>query len=71
MVVMGVLSTRLQSLNKVLHWDGINMSFTNISDSDKVVISRDNSISAKEFAAELIKHNYRQGWTLPDMPLLL
>ena len=24
--------------------------------------------SAKEFAAELIKHNYREGWKLPDMP---
>jgi hypothetical protein len=23
---------------------------------------------AKEFAQELIKHNYRAGWTLPDMP---
>ncbi len=68
MVVMGVLSTRLQSLNKVLHWNGENMNFTNISDSDKVVISRDKSLPAKEFAAELIKHNYRQGWTLPGMP---
>ena len=25
-------------------------------------------INAKQFAAELIKHNYRQGWKLPDMP---
>ena len=25
-------------------------------------------MSAKEFAAELIKHNYRQGWKLVDMP---
>ena len=25
-------------------------------------------ISAKGFAAELIKHNYRTGWSLPDMP---
>ena len=25
-------------------------------------------VNAKEFAAELIKHNYRQGWNLPDMP---
>jgi DNA-binding winged helix-turn-helix (wHTH) protein len=25
-------------------------------------------INAKEFAAELIKHNYREGWRLPDMP---
>ncbi len=25
-------------------------------------------MNAKAFAAELIKHNYRQGWTLPAMP---
>ncbi len=25
-------------------------------------------VPAKQFAAELIKHNYRQGWNLPDMP---
>ena len=25
-------------------------------------------IPAKEFAAELIKHTYRKGWSLPDMP---
>ncbi len=25
-------------------------------------------VPAKEFAAELIKHTYRKGWTLPDMP---
>ncbi len=25
-------------------------------------------VNAKEFANELIKHNYREGWKLPDMP---
>ncbi|HAB41527.1 MAG TPA: oxidoreductase [Porphyromonadaceae bacterium] len=25
-------------------------------------------VNAREFAAELIKHNYRDGWKLPDMP---
>lgn len=25
-------------------------------------------VNAKVFAAELIKHNYRKGWSLPDMP---
>lgn len=25
--------------------------------------------NAREFAAELIKHNYRKGWSLPDMPV--
>jgi hypothetical protein len=24
--------------------------------------------NAKQFAEELIKHNYREGWSLPDMP---
>jgi hypothetical protein len=24
--------------------------------------------NARAFAAELIKHNYRKGWSLPDMP---
>lgn len=27
-----------------------------------------NPLNAKKFAAELIRHNYREGWTLPDMP---
>ena len=25
-------------------------------------------VPAKQFAAELIKHNYREGWNLPAMP---
>ena len=25
-------------------------------------------VNAKQYAAELIKHNYRAGWSLPDMP---
>lgn len=25
-------------------------------------------VNARQFAAELIKHNYREGWKLPDMP---
>jgi Oxidoreductase family, C-terminal alpha/beta domain/Oxidoreductase family, NAD-binding Rossmann fold len=69
MVVMGVLAVRLQSLNKVLHWDGPNMNFTNITDADKLRISRNESISAKDFAAELIRHTYHNGFTLPDMPM--
>ncbi|MCX6252887.1 MAG: Gfo/Idh/MocA family oxidoreductase [Bacteroidia bacterium] len=69
MVVMGVLAVRLQALNKVLHWDGPNMNFTNVTAEDKIRLSRTNSISAKEFAAELIKHTYNNGFTLPDMPV--
>lgn len=85
MVVMGVLAVRLQGLNRELLWDGPNMQFTNISDTDKILIQISDDfkvvdgdpkfdkkytdpIVAKEFAAELIKHNYREGWKLPDMP---
>ncbi|HPE77738.1 MAG TPA: Gfo/Idh/MocA family oxidoreductase, partial [Draconibacterium sp.] len=55
MVVMGVLATRLQSLNKVLDWDGPNMTFTNISATDELRLGRNNTINAKEFADQLIK----------------
>ena len=85
MVVMGVLAVRLQSLNKELEWDGANMRFTNISDTEKIGIATgDNfqivdghpsgfdkptvTFNAKEFAEELIKHKYRDGWSLPAMP---
>jgi hypothetical protein len=68
MVVMGVLAVRLQALNKVLHWDGPGMKFTNLTDTDKISLSRTESIDARPFAEELIKHTYRNGFTLPDMP---
>lgn len=85
MVVMGVLAVRLQNLNKELLWDGANMRFTNISDSDKIRIVIEDGFKiqdghptfnktytdpmpATEFAAELIKHNYRKPWSLPEMP---
>jgi hypothetical protein len=85
MVVMGVLGVRLQALNKELEWDGVNMKFTNISDSEKLkfVVSDDfhvvdgdpkfdktytPEINAQAFAQELIKHTYRDGWSLPAMP---
>jgi len=85
MVVMGVLAVRLQALNKELLWDGENMKFTNIKDSEsfKIVVEDGytihdghpsfkkkwtDEINAGEFAAELIKHNYRDGWSLPDIP---
>jgi hypothetical protein len=85
MVVMGVLAVRLQALNKELQWDGENMTFTNIADSDTIeTVIEDgfkihdghptfdktwtDKMSAKEIAAQLIKHDYRQGWSLPDMP---
>jgi hypothetical protein len=84
MVVMGVLAVRLQNLNKELEWDGINMQFTNIGDAKIKTVIKDgftihdghptfnkdwtDEMSASEFAAQLIKHNYRSPWTLPDMP---
>ncbi len=85
MVVMGVLAVRLQKLNKELNWDGKNMRFTNITDSEKIkTVIKDNFTihnghptfhkqwtdpeSALEFSKELIKHTYRDGWSLPDMP---
>jgi len=85
MIMMGVLAVRLQSLNKILEWDGANMQFTNIGDKEtiRLMISEGFTIkeghptfnakmtepmNAKEFAAELIRHNYRTGWCLPAMP---
>jgi len=84
MVVMGVLAVRLQGLNKELQWDGPNMQFTNIADDEKLRLTiSDNfkivdgdpkfdrpalTVNAKEFAQELIKHKYREGWSLPAMP---
>ncbi|MCC8036145.1 MAG: Gfo/Idh/MocA family oxidoreductase [Rikenellaceae bacterium] len=85
MVVMGVLAVRLQGLNKELEWDGENMQFTNISDSDTLRMMVEDGFSikdghptfnkvwtepfnAKQFADELIRHNYREGWKLADMP---
>ena len=84
MVVMGVLAVRLAGLNRELHWDGDNMRFTNISDHDKLkVVTLDEfevvngdphfnreytEFNAKDIAAEWVKHTYRQGWSLPDMP---
>jgi hypothetical protein len=84
MVVMGVLAVRLQGLNKELEWDGEKMEFKNIGDDDKVRLTisdnftivdgdpkferPDMTINAKGFANEMIKHTYRNPWTLPDMP---
>src|SRR5690606_16722109 len=84
MVVMGVLAVRLQGLNRDLLWDGERMEFTNISDSDKVsIVSVDEfsvidgdprfnrqfvELNAKDAAEEWIKHNYQNGFKLPEMP---
>jgi len=85
MVVMGVLGVRLQTLNKILDWDGENMRFTNIGPDEELRIMIEDGfsikdghptfnktftdpINAQQFAAGLIKHNYREGWKLVDMP---
>jgi predicted dehydrogenase len=84
MVVMGVLAVRLQELGKVLLWDGPSMQFTNIGSDETVAgpgetvvtvvdghpttTTRRTRMNAKEFAAELVKHTYRAGWSLPAMP---
>jgi hypothetical protein len=85
MVVMGVLAVRLQSLNKVLDWNGEKMEFTNLSDTEEIkTVIKDgfeihdghptfkktwtDPVPAKAFAAELVKHTYREPWKLPDMP---
>lgn len=84
MVVMGVVAVRLQDLKRELMWDGKKMKFTNISDTDEIrvvtfdkfeVIDGDpkfetkrKTINAKEAAEEYIKHMYREGWSLPEMP---
>jgi predicted dehydrogenase len=72
MVVMGNLAVRMQGLNKKLKWDGPNMKITNLSENDKITVAngipgaepKRLEINAVQFAAELIKTNYRKGWDL-------
>lgn len=111
MVLMGVLGVRLQKMNKILDWDGENMQFTNISDTETVSTYSElmdmgkmmaaasaaaktaggaapsrgaapaggfpggmgrpkdpSSRNAKEFVSSLVKHEYLNGFKLPDMP---
>ncbi len=78
MVLLGVLSIRLQSLRRKLLWDGINMQFTNITGSDQLkILTKDRfeivdgdpkflkdylTLPAQFTAEEWIRHNYREGW---------
>lgn len=80
MVVMGNLAVRLQGLQRELKWDGEAMKITNLTDSDEVSIVKSDTftihnghpsfdtkretIKAKPFAEEMIKHEYREGWKL-------
>ncbi len=84
MVLLGVLAIRLQGLNKTLQWDAEAMEFTNISANEEFkVVTTDEfkvidghphfnteytSLNAVEMAKEYIRHSYREGWGLPDMP---
>ena len=78
MVVVGVLAVRLQDLRKRLLWDGKNMQFTNIGQSDVIRVitsskfelidgdpkfeTKYETIPALASAEEWIRHNYRDGW---------
>ncbi|MCF6358840.1 MAG: gfo/Idh/MocA family oxidoreductase, partial [Draconibacterium sp.] len=78
MVVMGNLAVRLQSLQRKLLWDGINMRFKNIGPSDYIRVLSQNdfeildgdpkfnkkyeTMPALEMAEEWIRHSYRRGW---------
>jgi hypothetical protein len=78
MVVMGVLAVRLQSLQRKLEWDGLNMRFINIGIYDELkILKKDNfeivngdpqfkkdfvTLPAKVTAEEWIRHTYRDGW---------
>jgi predicted dehydrogenase len=80
MVVMGVIAVRLQDLRRELLWDGENMKFLNISDTDEIrVVTSDKfeiinghphfdtqhaTINAKHAAEEYIRHTYREGWSI-------
>ena len=80
MIVMGAMAVRLQGLHRTLLWDGENMKFTNIDDKDTLSFKITDSVntaygsvnmtepvSAKAFAEELVRHNYREGWKLPEL----
>jgi hypothetical protein len=69
---LGNLAVRLQGLRKKLKWDGDNMTFTNLSDEDKITVTngipggepKNIELNAKTFVAELLRTTYRQGWDL-------
>lgn len=78
MVLMGNLAIRLQGLERELEWDGINMKFKNIDADEDIrlitsnVYKKENmqpsfktdwkKVNALEFANEMIKHKYKEGW---------
>lgn len=84
MVLLGVLAIRLKGLNKILKWDGQNMKFANIGANETMKVVETNGfamvngiptwntehveLNALQSATEYIKHTYRDGWNLPEMP---
>lgn len=84
MVLLGVLAIRMQGLNRQLLWDAHKMEFSNINANDELsFISKNEYIvkeghpysnveyekfNAIEASREYVKHTYREGWSLPEMP---
>jgi predicted dehydrogenase len=72
MVVMGNLAIRLKSLQKKLHWDGVNMQISNLADNDEIYVTngvprqepRTLKLNAKQAVADYIRIPYRDGWNL-------
>jgi len=60
MVVMGVLGVRLQSLNKVLDWDGEKMEFTNLTDDEQI-----KTVIKDGFAIHDGHPTFHKSWTDP------
>jgi predicted dehydrogenase len=78
-VVMGNLAIRLQGLNREFDWDGNTMAIINIGENETLKLITTNEykkvnkqpqfktkykeVNALGFAREMIKHNYRKGWS--------
>jgi len=77
-VVMGNMAIRLQALERELEWDGGSMKLTNINENETIKLITSNQYkkvnkqpqfnteyketNALEFAQEMVRHNYREGW---------
>jgi predicted dehydrogenase len=77
-VALGALAVRSQSLRRKLLWDGPNMRFKNIGNTDVLRILKESrfelvngnprtnkayeTLPALQTVEEWIRHNYRQGW---------
>lgn len=74
MVVMGVVATRLQSLDQWLDWDGENMKFTNIPNNktikfvtkDKFNIKDGNPTFARDYTEPVNANEYAAKLIKPD-----